>query len=193
MPKANIKTLSRIKKWQKENPDKRSITQKKYRQGHQVEIAIKRTGKSDQMKEYFRKYYLKHRDILLARAIAYGSTYKKHRKSIDPAYKLASLLRTRLYAILKRKSKNGSAVQLLGCTTEEASQYIEKQFLPGMTWDNWSRDGWHIDHIKPLSAFDLTDVQQLANACHYTNLRPMWATDNIKKGGIKNYVNKPQL
>jgi hypothetical protein len=48
-----------------------------------------------------------------------------------------------------------------------------------MTWDNWTTDGWHIDHIKPLaSSFDLTDRKQFLEACHYTNLQPLWAKDN---------------
>ena len=50
-----------------------------------------------------------------------------------------------------------------------------------MTWDNWSLVGWHIDHEIPLYAFDLTDREQLLRACHYTNLQPMWAIDNLEK------------
>jgi hypothetical protein len=50
-----------------------------------------------------------------------------------------------------------------------------------MTWENWSKYGWHIDHIKPLSSFNLTDYEQLKMACHYTNLQPMWAKDNLIK------------
>ncbi|MEM4726181.1 MAG: hypothetical protein QXG63_04505 [Nitrososphaerales archaeon] len=59
--------------------------------------------------------------------------------------------------------------------------YLESKFLPGMTWDNHGRNGWHIDHVRPLSSFDLTDPEQLKQACHYTNLCPMWANDNIRK------------
>jgi hypothetical protein len=52
-----------------------------------------------------------------------------------------------------------------------------------MTWENYGRKGWHIDHKKPISCFDLNDQEQLKEACHYTNLQPMWAIENIKKGG----------
>jgi len=57
---------------------------------------------------------------------------------------------------------------------------LEKQFKPGMTWKNHTLHGWHVDHIDPLDlAMTPEDIEEL---CHYTNLRPMWATDNRKKG-----------
>jgi hypothetical protein len=51
-----------------------------------------------------------------------------------------------------------------------------------MSWENWSRNGWHIDHIVPLDSFDLTNPDQVKTACNYTNLQPLWAADNIRKG-----------
>jgi hypothetical protein len=67
--------------------------------------------------------------------------------------------------------------------------HIEGQFLPGMSWDNWGvgRDNstWHFDHIVPVTAFDLDTAEGQRLAFHYTNLQPMWGSDNIKKGGAK--------
>jgi hypothetical protein len=51
-----------------------------------------------------------------------------------------------------------------------------------MTWTNWKPDGWHIDHIKPLASFDLTDPVQFKQAVNYTNLQPLWANENRRKG-----------
>lgn len=51
-----------------------------------------------------------------------------------------------------------------------------------MTWQNWTTDGWHMDHKKPISAFDLSDPSEIAAACHFTNIQPMWAAENISKG-----------
>lgn len=98
----------------------------------------------------------------------------------NPIFKLARNLRKRLWECLKNK-KVGSAVSDLGCTLEELKQYIESKWKPGMTWDNHNLFGWHVDHIIPLSKFDLTDREQFLKACHYTNLQPLWAEENLKK------------
>ena len=83
---------------------------------------------------------------------------------------------------IKTNAKAGSAVRDLGCTIPELKAHLEAQFQPGMTWDNWSLKGWHIDHIKPLTSFDLTNREQFLQACHYTNLQPLWASENLSKG-----------
>jgi hypothetical protein len=95
--------------------------------------------------------------------------------------RLEHRLRGRVYGAIKSK-KAGSAVRDLGCSLEELRRYLELKFQPGMTWWNWGMDGWHIDHIEPLCNFDLTDRNQFLEACHYTNLQPLWAQDNLKKG-----------
>jgi hypothetical protein len=52
-----------------------------------------------------------------------------------------------------------------------------------MTWENYGKKGWHLDHIAPCAAFDLSNPLQVKLCYHYTNLRPTWATDNHKKSG----------
>jgi hypothetical protein len=69
----------------------------------------------------------------------------------------------------------------LGCTIPELKFYLESKFQPEMTWDNWSYEGWHIDHIIPLDSFDLSNKEEFLKACHYTNLQPLWAEENFKK------------
>jgi len=84
--------------------------------------------------------------------------------------------------VLHEKNKAGSAVRDLGCSVEFLKQYLESKFLPGMTWENWAKRGWHIDHITPLDTFDLTNREQFLQCCHYTNLQPLWWRDNLSKG-----------
>jgi len=69
---------------------------------------------------------------------------------------------------------------LLGCTIKEFKQHIESQFSEGMSWDNHGE--WHIDHIKPISSFDLTQEAEQKKAFHYLNVQPLWAIDNMRKG-----------
>lgn len=75
-----------------------------------------------------------------------------------------------------------------GCTIDALRAHIESQWLPGMSWDNHTWDGWHIDHIKPCSSFRLTDPEQVRLCYHYTNLRPLWAMDNWRKSDKVEHV-----
>lgn len=111
----------------------------------------------------------------------YEKKYHKERYNSDIQYKLTKLIRNRLIKAIK----NGSAVKDLGCTISELKIHIENQFKKGMTWKNWNIKVWHIDHIKPLSSFDLTNRKQFLKAINYSNLQPLWAFDNLSKGGIR--------
>jgi hypothetical protein len=106
--------------------------------------------------------------------------YERERLNHDILFLLKKQLRRRLTEAVKNNQKSGSAIKDLGCSIEEFKRYLESKFQPGMTWDNYGE--WHIDHIRPLSSFDLSDPEQLKIACHYTNLQPLWAKDNLSKG-----------
>ena len=108
--------------------------------------------------------------------------YQNKRKLEDINFKLRCILRSRLSHALKNNQKVGSAVKDLGCSMEFLKSHLENKFLPGMSWENYGHSGWHIDHIKPLVSFDLSDPIQFKEACHYSNLQPLWAEDNLKKG-----------
>ena len=84
---------------------------------------------------------------------------------------------------IKQQSSNKaySTIELLGCTVKECREYLEKQFKEGMTWENHSKNGWHIDHILPCASFDLNDPEQQKKCFHYTNLQPLWAEENRLK------------
>ena len=71
-------------------------------------------------------------------------------------------------------------VKIIGCDWEELKHHIESQFQDGMSWDNWSKDGWHIDHIIPLAS--ATNEDEMYKLNHYTNLQPLWSVDNLHKG-----------
>ena len=104
---------------------------------------------------------------------------QKIRESIDVVFKLKRRLRHRLYCVVKNNLKSGSAVKDLGCSVEELKTYLESLFEPSMTWENYG--DWEIDHIKPLSSFDLTNSNHYLIACNYNNLQPLWKQDHFVK------------
>ena len=113
--------------------------------------------------------------------------YEKQRKLTDPEFKLVKTLRSRLGSALraKRATKNNNTMELIGCDIKFLKGYLESKFTEGMTWEN--HGDWHIDHIKPCCSFNLlVEVEQ--NKCfHYTNLQPLWAIDNLSKGGKQDF------
>jgi hypothetical protein len=106
---------------------------------------------------------------------------RRKRKQTDIGFKILENTRRRLNEIL-RTYKTYKTLELLGCSVQELKSHLEKQFLDGMSWDNYGFYGWHIDHIKPCSSFDFSDPEQQKICFHYTNLQPLWAKDNISKG-----------
>ena len=159
---------------------------KEYSLKNKDKIALKdrtRYGiKREEIIQKIKKYYLKNKKRLIEKA----GILRKEKMKTDINFKLAVNIRGRLGKAVRYNYKSGSAVKELGCSISEFKAYIEKLFESEMNWSNWGRGpaktSWHLDHIKPLSLFDLSKLDELKKACHYSNMRPMWAEDNIKKG-----------
>jgi len=146
---------------------------REYTKNNKEQIKKYRENNKDYIDQYNKEYYKNNKDK--------KKEYKKNFYKINLNNKLSIILRSRIYKKLKYYKKSGSAVRDLGCTIDELKVYLESKFQEGMSWDNWRADGWHLDHIIPLSSFDLTDREQFLKACHYTNLQPLWAEENLKK------------
>ena len=166
---------------------KRIEYQKKYREKNKdilskkskIRQKIYRLNNKDKIKKYQQVYTKKTRSHI--------NYYCREKRKNDLEFKIRLNLRCRLYSILKNNSKKGSAVKDLGCSIEEFKKHIELKFVDGMNWGNWGRYGWHLDHIKPLSSFNLNIREELLQAVNYKNLQPMWWRENIVKGGHKSY------
>lgn len=119
-------------------------------------------------------------------SLSYREAIRKSTKKRDakPEQKIKNNLRSRIRKIWKKQLGDISAIRHLGCTYEEFLKHIISLFEPGMTLDNYSK--WHIDHKTPLSWYDLTNPEEVKKACHYTNLQPKWARDNLSKGNRSN-------
>jgi len=104
---------------------------------------------------------------------------RKQRMAEDPIYAMTQRIRKRIDSALRNAgfAKNTRTEKMLGCTFKQFTKHIEKQFADGMSWSN--RAEWHLDHIVPLSC--ATTIEGLEKLSHYTNIRPLWAADNLLK------------
>jgi len=156
-----------------------------------------------QRKEYMKTYKIKNKDKLRIKASNYyiknkikiktyqltmrdninkiRRIYRKNRYLSDLDFQIKSNLRSRISIALKNNQKNGKTLELLGCTIEQLKQHLTSKFQNKMTWKNYGRRGWHIDHKIPCDSFDLNDPKQQKKCFHYTNLQPLWWKDNLKK------------
>lgn len=108
--------------------------------------------------------------------------YQNNKRKTDPKFKLEKNLRSRLYSALKKQNakKSNRTLKLTSCTIFFLMGYIESKFKEGMAWENYGT--WHIDHIYPCSKFDLTKDSEQRKCFHYSNLQPLWASENLSKG-----------
>ena len=151
--------------------------------------SLYRLKNRDKIIQNKQNYYTKNKSKIQSHQKQYYSSnrtkiynYVKNKLKNDINYKLSHSLRRRMNNALKNIQKCGSAITDLGCNIQYFKHYIESKFLDGMTWDNYGKSGWHLDHIIPLSSFDLSDRSEFLEACNYTNYQPLWAEDNISKG-----------
>lgn len=124
--------------------------------------------------EHCKNYYKNNKEVCIKR----GVKRSKERRKNDVIFKLKLNIRRRINNFLKNKSK--TTEKIIGCSYLELKIYLESQFQQGMSWDNYGLYGWHIDHIIPLAS--AKTEEKLYKLCHYKNLQPLWAIDNIKKG-----------
>lgn len=189
-------TNAKNREYRTKNPEKVRAYGKKSYNKNKAKYKQTRKRWRENNKNYLKKYSLEYRKKNADRISSYESSdrrkasrrlnhyrYEKERLANDTHYKLQKNLRARLRSAIKNNYKTGSAISDLGCSIEELRQHLEAQFKPGMAWENYGK--WHIDHIKPLSQFDLTNPDQVKIACHYTNLQPLWAKENLSKGNRK--------
>lgn len=114
------------------------------------------------------------------RFVEYRNNYYQNRRELDPNFRLLMNMRGRISKAIKRNSKRGKSIELLGCSIEFLKQYLEKQFKPGMTWENYGTE-WQVDHIVPCSWFDMFQSHHQFVCFNYRNLQPLWTKENQLK------------
>ena len=143
--------------------------------GQELRKAYKqRPGVRAKENERSKKYAKQHRPE--------RAKYRRDRLRGNPAARLASQMLNLTGRAVKatRTLKAGHTFELVGCTGAELREYLEAQWLPGMSWENHGTR-WHTDHLKPLATWGLRSPDQQRAAFHYTNLAPKWAQDNLSK------------
>jgi len=146
--------------------------QKDYYSNNSEKVKNREKNKRKNNPEIFKEYELKRRSIRKE----YLSKYFITRRQNDILFKVSGNLRNRINKFIKNKSK--STELILGVSFDELNIYLEQKFKNNMSWENYGE--WHIDHIIPLSS--AKTEKEIYELCHYTNLQPLWAEDNLKKG-----------
>ena len=151
-----------------------------------------RDANKKKIREYNLKYradgYVSTEDVYrwrmnnLEHARAMEASYARHRRANVPWYNLKTRMSARISGMLKNGKESKRTFDILGYTSQELCDHIEKQFAKGMGWNNMSE--WEIDHIIPVSHFQADDMNSDDfKACWaISNLRPMWKKDNRAKG-----------
>ena len=134
------------------------------------------------MPKYRKNHYEENKEQILLNNKKWkekNPNYEKERYATNYLYKLSCVLRSSTYRGFKKKGykKNTKTAKILGASFEVVSKHIERKFTKGMNWNNQGE--WHIDHIIPLAS--ASTEEELFKLCHYRNLQPLWAKDNLEK------------
>ena len=155
------KSKARARGWQRANPEKVRAWSRRWH--------LNNPGKNAKRSHESRKKHPKN-----------STKYFADRRRIDATFRLITNLRTRINRALSRKCKLDSTIALLGCSARFFKKYISGLFLPGMSWE---ARNFEIDHIQPISSFDLTTLDGQRAAFNYRNTQPLFRADNLRKGG----------
>lgn len=168
-------------RWQTKNKKRRSDTNRAWRKRNadrHTENAKKwRYANKEKFTAYQKQWVEKNRDNLRARLRKWDTEMRATR----PDYRLKRAMRGRINIALRGIRKLGSTVKLLGCDLETLRNWLESQFVDGMSWENYG-PVWHVDHVVPISWFDLSCEESQKRAFNYKNLQPLFAEENCKKG-----------
>lgn len=182
-----------------------SENKQKYRDNHKVWLSLNRessneskrlrrlknkdAGKVEKQKQYTaeerKARYLRYKQDpeWLGKHREFARQYQRTKRN-NIFHRIENQIRCRTAIAIGGGPKLGKYEKYIGCSTQELKDYLEGKFKPGMRWDNWGRgeDKWHVDHILPVSSFDLSVPEQFFKAFHFLNLQPLWETENLSKG-----------
>lgn len=132
---------------------------------------VKQQNRKDNIKAYYKNKYIEKKQ---------KEEYIKLKEK-DIIYKIISNLSNRIYKEFNGKhiERNEIYSSFIGCCAMDLRDHLEKQFVDGMNYDNYGK--WEVDHIIPVSSFNLHDINEAKKCFNYLNLQPLWKEDNMKK------------
>ena len=164
-------------------------------------VLYRKTHK-EETKLYNKSYYAKYQK----KAGVYRKVYrinhrkeinvqKQKRRSIDPKFRLNEIISNSIRVSLKGNKADRHWEELVGYTLDKLKKHFEKQFTEGMTWKNYGRGGWEIDHKIPVSVFNFTKPEHddFLKCFALKNLQPLWAKDNLIKSNKLDKHFQPSL
>ena len=169
------------KTYRQQNKEERRACERAYHHANKKERNAASRAYCKANKDKQKKRYAKWKTENIEDARKWKRQYEKNRRQKDPLYKFFQNIRSQAVRVVKQVGlgkKPTNTFKWVGCSPEELKAHIESLFLEGMTWDNYGKHGWHVDHIRPVSSFKPEEWEQIN---HYTNLQPLWAEDNISK------------
>jgi hypothetical protein len=150
-----------------------------YDKQYQIKTGVRvKRDQTPSAKQYREDYRNSHKD----KAREYDREWKSQKYKDDNFFRIKHNISCRLSKAISKKWLSVNTKELMGCDRETFMKHLESQFRDGMSWENYGKNGWHVDHILPLISFNMLDINEVKKACHYTNLQPLWWWENLEKG-----------
>jgi hypothetical protein len=164
--RANVARRSaNMRKYRAANPEHYAAVQKAWTEANREKVRSKQSAWVRANRERVRENCRRH---------------ARKMRADRPDWRLKKAMQCRIYIALRGIRKLGRTQELLGCDLPTLRAWLESQFRNGMAWDNYG-PVWHVDHVIPISWFDLTSLEQQKKAFCYTNLQPLFAQENLTK------------
>lgn len=125
--------------------------------------------KNSNINNYYKKKKLAEKQVLLISNLV----------KTDIIYRIVNALANRANKYIDKNKYNMTHLELIGCSYEELKVYINNQFKIGMNFDNYGE--WELDHIYPISKFNLNNIDEIKKCFNYKNIQPLWMFDNRSK------------
>jgi hypothetical protein len=164
-----------------QNPDKKKAWDKKYKDANPEKVKARNTLYYRSNWDSLKEKRVNDEERIKAYRIAYKSRHNElisQRKRNDINFRMTRILRTRFHSFVSTRGKK--TFNVLGMPCDMFLRWIEFQFVDGMTWGNYGVV-WHLDHILPVSKFDLTNENEQCVCFNWTNFQPLYARDNLSK------------